>query len=1330
MMQWADNKLCVPRLALWLAVVMPLLWGTAAAQCPSIDYAQRSTYAPYVSARWDTVTRCDGSGIWLKAASVVTSASFNGTYTVQAIPYNPPHPFNTGTQLFINEDDIFADSIILPFGFCFFGQTYGSACVGANGVIAMGGRRARSFCEYDYHDFSPIPNTRFPIKNAIYGIYEDIDPAHGNTGVSNRGIYQAVLGEYPCRKLCVSWNGIAQYGRILTARRHYSTYQIVLHEGTNIIDVYVSHRGCCSSTNEGYGTIGIQNSAGTSAFAAPGRNGWTGDVTTPEAWRFVPQGPLNYTITWYRGTDTSAARGVVVGRGDSVFVAPQSPTTYTARLTYMACSGLNYDLVTTVTVGIDTCRARLTASRDTVCPGQQVTLNVVNDSCAHVTAVRWNNSSTQRSITVTPARGNLYTAEVSYHNNCRSTLSKSIVVNDTMVVVSRDTVVENQLPWTHRGVSYSGAVSNVVRPYTDMGGCPVNELYSLHVWLNVRSFVDSMLCENSLPLLWNGVSFASGGTSTVTLPGAACHGEDSIVVMRVHVSSNSSSRVLDTVVEGALPYTYNGVVCRDSVSHLSVTVRNAAGCDSVIDYSLYVHRNVYDTVDSTVCEGSLPLRWNGVLIGPEGWGRAVLQAHTGADSVVVMRLNVLHNSSAVRRDTIVENRLPWQYLGRVFGAPVQHSSIVIANAAGCDSVIDYNLHVWRNVRRRADSTVCRDRLPLVWNGHRFESNAPRDARFTMQHDDTLAGAGWHGVDSTVEMHLTVNGMYDMAVSDSICTGEVMRFCGDDRDSSGTYVCRLTSTAGCDSVVTLSLTVRTVTYGSVSDTIAERQVPFARNGFRLDAVPGGRHAMPEWDTAATVSVINSQGCDSVINYTLHVHLNSRDTVDSVRCANQLPLRWGGVLFSRAGSGNDTLPSANGADSVVTRRLSLKDTSSTVEAVEACDRYTWRNGRTYSSSVEGPSVTLRNMLGCDSVISLSLTIQRTQYVMDSVLACDSVQWIDGNTYKASLTGPRVTLQGGNGCDSIVTLWLRISPTKHTDLADTFCENETYRFGARQTLTHAGVYYDTLATRRGCDSTVTLRLAMHERPVVDIASRPLCRGGVYMLTATSDVPYTLWSSSPHDPSLDDHENQMAVTVCPTTTTVYSLFADYGATYTCPAVKSVTLEPLASVAAVFEVSPTFLTYSNRELTAIDHSHNNTGRNWYVNGEWLSDRAHLHYLSLDDDSVVVMLEAYNSSCSDTSTRVVAVRKYTLYVPNAFTPDGESNRTFGVLSTGMVDFDLQIYARNGIRVFHTNNAEERWDGTYEGNPCPQGAYTYIIHYRHVGTDAAVQDKSGTVLLLR
>lgn len=67
---------------------------------------------------------------------------------------------------------------------------------------------------------------------------------------------------------------------------------------------------------------------------------------------------------------------------------------------------------------------------------------------------------------------------------------------------------------------------------------------------------------------------------------------------------------------------------------------------------------------------------------------------------------------------------------------------------------------------------------------------------------------------------------------------------------------------------------------------------------------------------------------------------------------------------------------------------------------------------------------------------------------------------------------TLQTAAGCDSVRTLRLRVHQPARTDLKATLCRGAGFDFNGR-TLFSAGVYVDTLATRYGCDSVVTLQL-----------------------------------------------------------------------------------------------------------------------------------------------------------------------------------------------------------------------------------------------------------------
>ncbi len=92
--------------------------------------------------------------------------------------------------------------------------------------------------------------------------------------------------------------------------------------------------------------------------------------------------------------------------------------------------------------------------------------------------------------------------------------------------------------------------------------------------------------------------------------------------------------------------------------------------------------------------------------------------------------------------------------------------------------------------------------------------------------------------------------------------------------------------------------------------------------------------------------------------------------------------------------------------------------------ACDSYTWIDGVTYTESTNEPTFTLTNAAGCDSIVTLQLTITHSNMGIEEQIACDSYEWIDGNTYTESTNEPTFTLTNNEGCDSVVTLHLTIA------------------------------------------------------------------------------------------------------------------------------------------------------------------------------------------------------------------------------------------------------------------------------------------------------------------
>lgn len=88
-----------------------------------------------------------------------------------------------------------------------------------------------------------------------------------------------------------------------------------------------------------------------------------------------------------------------------------------------------------------------------------------------------------------------------------------------------------------------------------------------------------------------------------------------------------------------------------------------------------------------------------------------------------------------------------------------------------------------------------------------------------------------------------------------------------------------------------------------------------------------------------------------------------------------------------------------------------------------------------------------------------------------------------------------------------------------------------------------------------------------------------------------------------------------------------------------------------------------------------------------------------------------------------------IYIPNAFTPNGDGNNDlFTVYSTTIVSGSLIIYNQWGQQLYETTDLRKGWDGTYKGNRAVAGRYTYSL-------DAIMQSgqrvqKAGSFSLLR
>lgn len=103
------------------------------------------------------------------------------------------------------------------------------------------------------------------------------------------------------------------------------------------------------------------------------------------------------------------------------------------------------------------------------------------------------------------------------------------------------------------------------------------------------------------------------------------------------------------------------------------------------------------------------------------------------------------------------------------------------------------------------------------------------------------------------------------------------------------------------------------------------------------------------------------------------------------------------------------------------------------------------------------------------------------------------------------------------------------------------------------------------------------------------------------------------------------------------------------------------------------------------------------------------------------------------SLEVDEVCEPTIFVPSAFSPDGDGiNDLFKVYVNNAPLFNFKIINRRGQQIFYTEDPNEGWDGTFEGQDAPIGVYVYRINYQGLDSEGikVKKKKLGTITLLR
>ncbi|AEA43799.1 T9SS type A sorting domain-containing protein [Fluviicola taffensis] len=236
----------------------------------------------------------------------------------------------------------------------------------------------------------------------------------------------------------------------------------------------------------------------------------------------------------------------------------------------------------------------------------------------------------------------------------------------------------------------------------------------------------------------------------------------------------------------------------------------------------------------------------------------------------------------------------------------------------------------------------------------------------------------NGADSIFTIYLIVGAPSSSTIDTTVCETYTSPSGNDTWTSSGTYMDTIPNFYGCDSVMTIHLTVNMATLSTIDTTVCGTYTS-----------PSGNHI---WTSSGIYmdTIPNTISCDSLITINLTVNMATLSTIDTAICGNYTSPS-GNHNWTSSGTYMDTIPNFYGCDSVMTIHLINRTTLSTIDTA-VCGTYTSPSGNHTWTSSGTYMDTIPNFYGCDSVITIHLIVKP---IVDATTTLNNDLSITANT-----------------------------------------------------------------------------------------------------------------------------------------------------------------------------------------------------------------------------------------------------------------------------------------------------------------------------------------------
>ena len=577
-------------------------------------------------------------------------------------------------------------------------------------------------------------------------------------------------------------------------------------------------------------------------------------------------------------------------------------------------------------------------------------------------------------------------------------------------------------------------------------------------------------------------------------------------------------------------------------------IDTVSGCKSVTLH-LTINPSVTNLVEATACDS---YTWNDSTYTTSGEYTQTFTAANGCDSVVTLYLTV---NESKHTDTTAGSCGSYTWNDETYTTSGEYTQTFTA-ANGCDSVVTLHLTILPlpTPNITGVTTVCEGQTATL-NATGGVSYLWEDGTTTNTYPATVSGlytvtaTNAEGCSATASATVTVNPLPEVAITGNtaICPGgstiltatgaaTYMWSNGSSNASIpvntfGQYSVIGTSAEGCFSTASITVLVSqppVITInGNTNLCAGESTTLTATGGVSYMWSNGSTDSAIAVNTAGNWQVIgyNDNNCSNMASVTVNVWQPASS--DLYITAFDSCYMWFGTPRCESGNYTYTLQTIHGCDSVITLHLTLEDAITTEFNATSCDSYTW-NGATYTVSGNyTQSFTAVN--GNDSIVTLHLTVNNPVHTAVTAESCGSYEW-NGQTYTVSGDYTHEHLDA-NGCTQVDTLHLTIFNPVHTAVTAGSCG--PYEWNG-QTYTVSGDYTHEHLDANGCTQVDTLHLTVNDTLHIEFADST-CTAYVWngqTYTASGDYTQTFAAANGCDSVVTLH-----LTIVPAITPVISV-------------------------------------------------------------------------------------------------------------------------------------------------------------------------------------------------